>query len=181
MKFSKFIIIPIMIAALAFTLQAVDQAIASLFQPANVGFGWIAFQAWAMYFLAGCDIKGGVKSFLGYVSGVAASIAIMSLGGVFASLGYWALPVAVFIVVIPVISLEKVKWFDLVPATFVGAGAFFGFMSYIPDATFSNATIVILAYCLIGLLYGFVTVTLRTKYEASLVKEPVTSHQEVTE
>lgn len=168
MKFSKFIIIPIMISILAFSLQALDQVINTSFGVSGAaGFGWISFQSWACYFVAGCNIQGGIKSFLGYVAGSIASIAIMSLGGAFASIGFFATPIAVFIIVIPVICLEKVKWFDFVPSAFVGAGAFFGFMSYVPGATFTNATITILSYCLIGLIYGFITVTLRTKYEKS--------------
>jgi hypothetical protein len=48
---------------------------------------------------------------------------------------------------------------------FIGAGAFFAFMSYIPGATFTNAAITELTYCVIGLTYGFVTIALRTAYE----------------
>lgn len=93
LKFSKFIVIPIIIAFLAFTIQIVDQLLSPLVPPAgNVGFGWIAFQAWAMYFIAGCNLKGGVKTFLGYVSGVIASILIMELGGLFTGLGFFGVP-----------------------------------------------------------------------------------------
>ncbi|WP_105616569.1 DUF1097 domain-containing protein [Vallitalea okinawensis] len=169
MKFSKFIVIPIIIAFLAFTIQIVDQLLSPLVPPAgNIGFGWIAFQAWAMYFIAGCNIKGGVKTFLGYVSGIIASILIMELGGLLTGLGFFGVPLAVFIIVIPVISLEKVPWFDYVPAVFVGAGVFFGFMSYVSGATYGAAAVTELIYCFIGLAYGVITVYLRTKYEAKV-------------
>jgi hypothetical protein len=168
MKFSKFIVIPVFIAFLAFTMQAIDQGISKYFLPAgNVGFAWIAFQAWAVYFLAGCNVTGGVKSFLGYVSGIVASIAIMLLGPALGgALGFWAFPVAVFVVVVPVICLERVKWLNFVPSIFIGAGVFFGFMSYIKGATFSGAAVTILFYCLFGLVYGFITVAFRVWYEA---------------
>jgi hypothetical protein len=168
MKFSKFIVIPLFIAFQAFTMQAIDQLISGAFPPAgNGGFGWIAFQAWAMFFLAGCTVKGGIRTFLGYSSGIVASIAIMVLGGALAGgMGFWAFPVAVFAIVVPVICLEKVKWLDFVPSIFVGAGAFFGFMTYIQGATFAGAAVSILFYCLFGLVYGYITVAFRTWYEA---------------
>ena len=166
MKLSKFIVIAIFIAFLAFTMQAIDQTISKSFSPpGNGGFGWIAFQAWAMYFLAGGTIKGGVRTLLGYLSGIIASIAILSLGPALGSLGFWAFPIAIFIIVVPVICLEKVPWLDFVPAIFVGAGAFFGFMTYIQGATFSGAAVTILFYCLFGLVYGYITVAFRTWYE----------------
>ncbi|BDD10231.1 hypothetical protein FUAX_26630 [Fulvitalea axinellae] len=169
MSFKKFIIIPLMVAALAFTIQALDQVLHSYVPPeGNLGFGWIAFQAWAMYFLAGCDLKGGVKTFLGYVMGILASIGIMTIGGQLGDLGFWAFPVAVFIIVIPVMCLEKIQWLDFIPALFVGAGVFFAFMSYVPGATFTSATITELIYCVIGLFYGFMTVSLRGAYEAKV-------------
>jgi hypothetical protein len=173
MKFSKFIVIPLFIALQAFTMQAIDQWISGAFPPAgNSGFGWIAFQAWAMFFLAGCTVKGGIRTFLGYVSGIVASIAIMMLGANLAgALGFWAFPIAVFAIVIPVICLERVKWLDFVPSIFVGAGVFFGFMSYIQGATFGGAALTELFYCLFGLVYGYITVRFRVWYEAK-VTEP---------
>lgn len=173
MKFKDFIVIPIIIALLAFTIQIVDQLLHAFVPPSpNGGFGWIAFQAWAMYFLAGCNVKGGVKTFIGYANGIIASILIMEFGAFFmGSLGFFGFPLAVFIVVIPVISLERIKWADFVPAVFVGAGVFFGFMSYVSGATYLGATITELIYCLIGLAYGFMTVTLRVKYENYIEKK----------
>ncbi|MCT4604890.1 MAG: DUF1097 domain-containing protein [Marinisporobacter sp.] len=171
MKFSKFIIIPFMIAVLAFTIQIVDQLLSPLMPPAgNAGFGWIAFQAWAMYFMAGCNVTGGIKVLLGYFSGIVVSIGIMLLGGhlMGAGIGFLSFPIAVFVMVIPTICLEKVPWFDFIPAVFVGAGVFFGFMSYIKGATFGTAMYTELVYCVLGLFYGYVTVMLRTKYEAKV-------------
>jgi len=166
MKFQQFIVIPVIVAFLAFTIQILDQLIAGYMPVANVGFGWIAFIAWAMYFMAGCNLEGAKKTFFGYISGIVASIAIMQFGGAFSGLGFYAFPVAVFIVVIPCICLERLPPFDFVPALFVGAGTFFGFMSYVDGATYMSATFTELVYCVIGLFYGWVTVSLRGRYEA---------------
>lgn len=173
MSFKKFIWIPVMIAFLAFTIQIVDQLLHTAVLPAgNVGFGWIAFQAWAVYFLAGCDVKGGIKSFLGYLNGVIASILIMEIGAALTPIfGFFGFPIAVFLIVIPVISLERIPWLDFVPAIFVGAGVFFGFMSYVPGATYSAAAATELIYCALGLFYGFMTVKFRVAYENSVKKE----------
>lgn len=172
MKFSKFIWIPVMVAFLAFTIQIVDQVLAPLVPPAgNAGFGWIAFQAWAMYFMAGCNVEGGIKTFIGYANGIIASILIMTLGAtLMPSLGFFGFPVAVFAIVIPVIALERVPWADFVPSVFVGAGVFFGFMSYVPGATFTGAATTEIIYCALGLFYGYVTIKLRTAYENSVQK-----------
>lgn len=166
MKFSQFIFIPVIVAFLAFTIQIVDQLLAGYMPIAdNAGFGWIAFIAWAMYFMAGCTIEGGKKTLCGYIAGIVASVAIMELGGVLASLGFFAFPVAIFVVVVFCICLERLPPFDFVPALFVGAGTFFGIMSYVGGATYVTATVTELIYCLIGLVYGLVTIVLRGRYE----------------
>ncbi|WP_394244196.1 DUF1097 domain-containing protein [Vibrio astriarenae] len=166
MKFQQFIVIPIMVAFLAFTIQIIDQVIAPMLPIENVGFGWIAFIAWAMYFMAGCTLEGGKKVIFGYIAGIIASVAIMEFGGALSSLGFFAVPTAIFFIVVPCICLERVPPFDFVPALFVGAGTFFGFMSYVSGATYAHAGFIELLYCVIGLSYGWITVTLRTKYEA---------------
>ena len=102
MDFKRFIVIPVFIGFLAFTFILIDQMI-SPFMPiaGNKGFGWVTFQAWAMYFLAGCTLKGGLRTLFGYAMGILAAILIIKLAGICGVTGYWAVPLAVFIVVIP--------------------------------------------------------------------------------
>ena len=77
MPLRKFIVIPLIVAALAFLIQCVDQVLhVYAFPFENAGFGWIAFISWAMYFMAGCNVNGGIKVFLNYISGIIASVAI---------------------------------------------------------------------------------------------------------
>ncbi len=135
----------------------------------NKGFGWVTFQAWAMYFLAGCTLKGGLRTFLGYIMGITAAIIIIKIAGLIGSTGFLAVPLAVFIVVIPMCSMERAPaLFDFVPALFVSSAVFFAFMNYIPNATMTSSAITILTYCAIGMIYGIVTVTLRTLYEKKI-------------
>lgn len=172
MDFKKFIVIPVFIGFLACTFVALDQFI-SPFLPiaANKGFGWVTFQAWAMYFMAGCTLKGGMRTFLGYVMGIISAVVIIKLAGLLGNTGFWAVPLAVFIVVIPMCSMERAhSLLDFVPALFVSSAVFFAFMNYIPNATMGSSAMVILLYCAIGMIYGVVTVELRGMYEKLVMK-----------
>jgi len=174
MDFKKFIVIPVFIAFLAFTFILVDQLISSSMPIAgNAGFGWVTFQAWAMYFMAGCTIKGGIRTFLGYIMGIIAAISIISMAGVFGSTGSWAFPLAVFLAVIPMCAMERAHWsLDFVPALFISSAVFFAFNGLYPKATFTSMSITILVYCAIGMIYGVVTIGARSAYE-KLVAKPV--------
>ncbi|MFR9603713.1 MAG: DUF1097 domain-containing protein [Rikenellaceae bacterium] len=177
MKFSKFIIIPIMIAILAAIVQLIDQVLQSAgsctYFIANSGFGWLTFQAWALYFLAGCNIKGGVQVLIAYIAGIIGSIAIIAFAGWLGSVGipgFWVTPLSLLILVIPVICLERVQ--VMIPGLFVGAGAYFAIMTFQPGnpTTYVNAAGTELVYCLVGLIFGWITVTLRVAYENSVTK-----------
>jgi 4-hydroxybenzoate polyprenyltransferase len=150
---------------------------------------WIAFQAWAVYFVVGCTAMNGVKAWIGYLTGILASIAIIMLMGLpgikdLPTIGGMNLgmAVAVFIVVIPAIMTENLK--NMVPALFIGSGAFFASLGHASLAaslkaadavgcqttTFLYAAQTELIYCALGLSFGYITVFWRGKYEASLAK-----------
>lgn len=150
---------------------------------------WIAFQAWAVYFVAGCTPTNGLKAWIGYLTGIVASIAIIEIMG---APGVKSLPVAggmniamalaVFLVVIPAIMTENLK--NMVPALFIGSGAFFASLGHASLAealksagasgcqltAFLYAAQAELVYCAIGLGFGYITVFWRSKFEASLAK-----------
>jgi hypothetical protein len=167
MSLKQFAIIPIIIGVLAFGIQLLDQLLAPFMPPAgNVGFSWICFQSWAVYFFSGCTLKGGIKAFISYALGIIASIAIITAGGAMVpAIGFVAVPLAVGVIACLAIFLERNDWTSCIPALFIGAGAFFAFMNYVPGATFCNASLTIMVYCFIGLLFGFITVLLRSNYE----------------
>jgi len=173
MDFKKFLVIPVFIGFLACTFVALDQWISPYLPIAgNKGFGWVTFQAWAMYFMAGCTLKGGARTFLGYVMGVISAILIIKLAGILGSAGFWAVPLAVFVVVIPMCSMERAHaLIDFVPALFVSSAVFFAFTQLYPNSTFGNNALVILLYCAIGMVYGIVTVSLRGSYEKMVAKK----------
>ena len=173
MTAKKYLPIALFIGLQAAALQAIDQSLCASVAPLVAGGGWISFQSWAMYFLAGCTPKGGLRALIGYVIGMAASIAIMMGGGMLGALGYWARP-AILMILVPIILYLDIapELFNLVPAVFVGAGVFFGVMSYVPGATFANAFVGEGVYCLIGLVFGWLTITFRGWYEAKYVNTP---------
>ena len=125
---------------------------------ADKGFVYVAFVAWAVYFYSGATLKGGIKAAIGYVVGITLSILIMSLAGVLSSTGFFAVPLGAMIIIFFVLYLEKVPWFDLLPASFVAAGCFFGIMTYVPEATLTTATYIELIYGALGLLWGWITI-----------------------
>ena len=166
MTAKKYFVIALFIGLQAAILQAVDQAICGGLAPLVAGGGWISFQAWAMYFLGGCTPKGAARVTCGYILGMIASIAIMMLGGALGGLGFWAMPLTLLILVPLIMYLEITpELINFTAALFVGAGVFFGIMSYAPGATFGSAFVGELIYCVIGLACGFCTVTFRGWYE----------------
>lgn len=159
MKGTAFTLGSAYISLLAFIIVCIDQLLKG-FMPigAENGFSYISFIAWAVYFFAGCTVKGGIKSFLSYICGIVASILIIMLAGLFSSFGFFAVPVAIILIVFPILYLEKIPYLDLIPALFVGSGTFFGMMNYVPDATFCTAFCVEMIYATIGLLFGWITI-----------------------
>ena len=173
MDSKKFLPIALCIGIQAFIIQIIDQYLCGHVPPAgNSGFGWIAFQSWAVYFMAGGTLKGGIRSFVGYFIGMIASIAIMTGAGWFSFLGFYAVPTVLLILVPLIIYLELTpELSSFVPAVFVGAGVYFGFMTYVPNATFTNALTTESIYCVLGLIFGCGTVTFRVWYESNYVKK----------
>lgn len=152
--------------------QIVDNLIvgSGILPDGAVGFSWVAFLAWATYFLMGCDIKGGIKAFLCFAVGIAVGIAIMLLGGAFSFFGSLAFPAGIVVVVTACMFLEKVPPVDSIAAIFIGCGTFFGFMNYVPNASYVYVTAIILGYGAFGLLCGAITIFFRSWYENKMKK-----------
>ena len=173
MDFKKFIVIPVYIAILAAGFIVLDQVISPYMPIAdNKGFGWVTFQAWAMYFMAGCTVKGGARTFLGYVLGVLSAILIIELAGVLSTTGFWMVPLAVLVMVIPMCSMERAhSLIDFVPAIFVSSAVYFAFTQIYPATTTrTSMAITILVYCGIGMILGYITIGIRAAYEKIVAK-----------
>ena len=72
MSLSTYIVIPIAIALQAVTIMILTPYVALTGTVADAAglITWISFQAWAVYFMAGCTPKMGVKALLGYAGGI---------------------------------------------------------------------------------------------------------------
>ncbi|MCX5653659.1 MAG: DUF1097 domain-containing protein [Planctomycetota bacterium] len=174
MSFGKFMVIPVFIAIQAFVLMLITPYAKTLGEGADSLATWITFQAWAMYFLAGCSIKMALKVLAGYAGGIVASIAVFELGDALAGNaglgGYWGYALAVLIVVTPVIAMERVPGLNFIPSWFIGAGVFFAFMGTKGLAehnatVYTNIAVPEIAACVVGLVFGWVSVTFRVWYE----------------
>jgi len=169
--FIKFTPHALIIAILAGLMQLLDLQMGDLF------YAWVGFAAWACYFLAGCDIKGAVKVISCWVAGVIASVAIIELGIFLTgltgspSIGF---PISVAFIAFFVILCEKVPALDFIPAWFIGAACFFGANNFL-QGDYQKSVPVILISCLIAQVFGWVTVTLRTKYEGMISTPEETS------
>jgi hypothetical protein len=64
-----------------------------------------------------------------------------------------------------VICFEKVPALDMIPAWFIGAACFFAY-NEIAGGVYSTSVPAILVSCVVGQVFGVVTVFLRTKYGA---------------
>lgn len=164
MKFLKYVPHPGIIGVLAFLMMVIEPMITPFL------ISWVAFQTWAMYFLAGGTVSRGVKTAACYLAGmVAAALIIIISGWLTPSLGAMALPLTVGVIAFLVIFFEKVPALDFIPAWFVGAGAYFAFMTIHQfQMPHPQAHLYVFSSALIGLLWGFFTVFLRTRYQAWL-------------
>ncbi len=158
MKNVKYLGHPALVAILAGFMQFLDMKI-------GLFCAWAGFAAWACYFLAGCNPKGGAKVIGCWIGGVVGAIAIIELGtrlsgSMPATVGF---PIAVAIIAFFVICFEKVPALDMIPAWFVGAACFFGYNTIV-EGKYGISAPTILISCVVGQIFGFVTVLLRTKY-----------------
>jgi hypothetical protein len=168
----KYLPIALFIAIQTFLLQVVDQLLSPVVHPpGNMGFCWMSFQAWAVYFMAGGSVKGGVKSFFNYITGMIVAICIMKGIGI-VNLGFFTVPTVMFIMVVIVLQLENgPELTGFIPPVFVGAGAYFACMTYIPNTTIGGMFFTEIIYCLLGLICGWGTVVFRSWYEPKYVKK----------
>ncbi|MFN8473032.1 MAG: DUF1097 domain-containing protein [Anaerolineae bacterium] len=170
MKFLSYVPHPVIIGVLALLMMYIAGV------PAIAPFliTWIAFQTWALYFLAGGSVSRGVKAAACYVGGMIAAIVIMLMAPALApALGMSALPITVGIIATLVIFFEKVSALDFIPAWFVGAGAYFGYIGVTQgQMPHTQAFVYVLTSAVIGLVWGFFTVFLRGKYQAWLDHRP---------
>ena len=167
MNKKQFFLFALYVGIQSFILQMIDQSIGkNLVSGGNRGFVFIAFQAWALYFLLGSTVKGAVTAFCGYIVGIIFAV-IMNVGAeLLSGLGILAIPVIALIIVPIMMYFEYASWkISNVATFFMGAGAFYGTLNYVDGIHVEEAVFIVLLYCALGLLSGWMTIFFRHRYE----------------
>ena len=133
--------------------------------PISVGqpLTYISFITWAAYFLFGANLKGAWKAFCSIIAGIIAAILMFVLSILFGFAPWWAVPLAVIIVVIFMMYAAKVKIINNVAAVFMGTGIYFSlsaagaFNGFTADQ-YALVGITELVYTFIGFAAGWVTI-----------------------
>ena len=125
---------------------------------------YVTFVAWAAYFLFGANIKGAAKALSSMVAGVVAAILMFVLSLAFGYDPWWAVPLAIVILVVPMVFGEKVKIINNVAAIFMGTGLYFSLSAagaFGDEYTFKTYAIVgltTLLYIFFGFVAGWITI-----------------------
>jgi len=125
---------------------------------------YVSFVTWAAYFLFGANVKGAVNAFCSMIAGIVAAILMFVLSLQFGFIPWWAVPLAVSILVVPMIYAEKLKLINNVAAVFMGTGIYFSLSAagaFAGQYTIEEYVIVGLTqllYTLIGFTAGWVTI-----------------------
>jgi len=163
MSLPRYLIYAVIISLLA-TLVVISTVLMDGWPTAGVGMlTFVTFITWACYFLFGANPKDAAKALLSMIVGIIFAIIIFLLSGALGALGFWALPVAVFIVVIFMLLCGRVPHINNIPAIFIGAGIFFSLASAnaltggeIPHFLLAAGTQ--LFYTILGFVAGWLTI-----------------------
>ena len=182
--FHKFMGFPAFVGVQAAALLIIAPFIP--FTPEALGKGlmtWAVFQAWAMYFLGGATINMAFKTMAGYVGGIIASVILIELGGVFSGLNTpavaWGTVLVVFFVAFLIISADRVPSINFLPSYFIGSGAYFAIMTYVPRPEsigaytwYFQVAVPLLISAAAGLIFGWGTVYFKTWFDSKIKEEP---------
>jgi len=124
---------------------------------------YISFITWAAYFLFGANIKGASKAFCSMLAGIVAAILMFVLSIAFGFVPWWAVPLAVVILVVFMMYAEKVSIINNVAAVFMGTGIYFSLSAAGAFEGFTVAQYILvgvteLIYVFIGFAAGWVTI-----------------------
>lgn len=124
---------------------------------------WVLFMACVSYYLFGTNIKTAFLIFIQQVFGILIAIIIQYLGSylseTFTSFGF---PIIVFIIMIGVFYLKKLKYLNIIPAYFLGMIIWFGSKSEVNISIFSLLTITLL----IGYIFAWINVSISEQIES---------------
>lgn len=150
-------------------------AVAALYTYVAQSFGlvsWISFTCWAAYFLAGGSPKEGWRMFVNWACGVGlGAIIILLATAIGPVLGdTHAYPVAMFIVLVPTLLLENVRFLNMIPFIFFGAISLFALGKPVELATFQTLG----TAGVLGIGLGWMTTSMRSSITRFLARHDST-------
>jgi hypothetical protein len=162
MKISRSLVYALLTAILAGILTLVTWQINGfIITGAKTPFTYISFCAWATYFFVGANPKAAFKAFYSIAAGAIAAILMFVLSVAFGFAPWWAVPLAVVILVIPMMLTDK--WHLNQAAVFIGTGLYFSISAAGGVASFDAKGYALaglgeLFYVLVGFIAGWFTI-----------------------
>lgn len=123
---------------------------------------WVLFMAWVSYYLFGTKVKIASLIMIQQVFGILIAMIIQYLGTYFSGfLGSFGFPMVVFFVMIGVYFISKQKYFNNIPAYFLGMIIWFGSKAEIDINIFLLLIITLLS----GYAFAWVNVKISDRIE----------------
>lgn len=124
---------------------------------------WVLFMAWVSYYLFGTKIKTALLILVQQVFGVLIAMIIQYLGTYFSgTLGSLGFPIIVFIVMIGVFYISKLKYLNTIPAYFLGMIVWFSSKTQIDI----NMFLVLIATLFFGYVFAWINVSISERIES---------------
>ncbi len=163
MSTKKLVIYATLTAALAGIVTLITWQMNGWPSMASQPLTYVSFISWASYFLFGANVKAAAKAFSSIIAGIIAAILIFVLSLAFGFVPWWAVPLAVFILVIPMMLAERVKIINNVAAIFLGTGLYFSLSAAGCFETYSLTEYIVvglteLIYVFVGFAAGWLTI-----------------------
>ena len=183
MKYFKHSVLSLFLGVQAFVLTYIDDFLKTKLGPdekinflgladnpldVGLGFVYVAFIGWAVYFFAGATIEGGVRAVIAFFLGQIGALGMVWIGEIGGNALFMiALGILVFSAAINMLELTP-KWFNLLPAAFAACATFFGLYLHSFGGTTDqilNTLLLENVYLWCGLITGFITILFRTWFD----------------
>lgn len=124
---------------------------------------WVLFMAWVSYYLFGTKTKTALLILIQQVFGILIAMIIQYFGTYFSeTLGSLGFPLIVFIVMIGVFYISKLKYLNTIPAYFLGMIVWFGSKSQ----TDVNLFLLLIITLLSGYVFAWINVSVSEQIES---------------
>lgn len=166
MKGGKFFLYSILMGILAGIITLITWQMNGFIVQSATPLTYITFCSWAAYFLIGANPKAALLGLGSAVAGIIAAVLMFVLSLAFGFTPWWAVPLAVVIIVPFMIYCEKVKPISNTSVVFLATGLFFSLAAAgSVEFTFTGyvlAGVAELVYMIIGFVAGWASIQIFT-------------------